>query len=395
MKILSIALLLLIRLLQTNAQELKDYTSVMRTAASLPMWDGYKSPMYGFAKNAFAEPVFPAQTVQATEGDSVHILGWNISRDHHTIHLHGLDVDMANDGDPMTSFELDHQTTFTYKFKATHAGTYLYHCHTTDVVHVQMGMYGLVVVRPANPKTAWTGGPSFDKEYSYLMSELDSTWHNNPPKQNMTDMTVKIPKYSPTYFLVNCKSKQKINDTIKAGLGNKVYLRLANIGFYDNLIVFPSELNASVIDSDGRPLPNAIRSDSLWISPGERYGVMVSSGQTALGNIQINFVDMNAYRIDGVEYIPFIINETVSTEEALSIENIKIHPIPVDGRLYISSSNSLESVTVKVTNVIGEQIFTTTLRNNEDGIDVSQLPNGLYFLKIGQSNLNKKIVVSH
>ncbi len=116
--------------------------------------------------------------------------------------MHGLDVDTRNDGDPSTSFWLGHlqDTTYSFKSKKTQE-TYLYHCHVADVSHVQMGMYGMIVVRSAGGvKTAWTGGPSFNKDYKWLMSEVDSVWHFHIPKHDTLADTVNIPKYIPNYF---------------------------------------------------------------------------------------------------------------------------------------------------------------------------------------------------
>jgi len=88
-------------------------------------------------------------------------------------------------------------TNFTYYFKAQHAGTYMYHCHVIASEHVQMGMYGGLIIRPKGfnpsdpsnrtiygrvgmrqpdgmvPKTS----TMFDKEYIYLLSEFDTNWH--------------------------------------------------------------------------------------------------------------------------------------------------------------------------------------------------------------------------
>ena len=42
---------------------------------------------------------------------------------------------------------------FTYFYRPHDAGTYMYHCHFEDVEHVQMGMTGMVFVRPKQNKT--------------------------------------------------------------------------------------------------------------------------------------------------------------------------------------------------------------------------------------------------
>lgn len=382
------------------AQGKKTYTSVMRTTGSATMWDTYKPVMYGFAENPIKAISFPAQTLVATEGDSVYVKAWNISQEHHTIHLHGLDVDMINDGDPMTSFELDHQQMYTYTFKAKNAGTYLYHCHTADVVHVQMGMYGLVVVKPKDPMTAWTGGPRFEKEYSFLMSELDAAWHDNIPKHDVTTMTAKIPKYEPSYFLINGKSKQLFTDTILGNIGSNIYLRLANIGFYDNQVILPAALNAQIIDSDGRPLPKARKRDTLNISPGERYGVMINAPSTAVGNIKVNFVELNTKTIKGFENIIYSINNTVRVEDKQLEQLFHIYPNPTNNELYIKSKiGAPEILHWRLNNMVGKSLMESSVPLENSGfqsINTSILQNGMYFLNINLPNgvsLTQKILV--
>jgi FtsP/CotA-like multicopper oxidase with cupredoxin domain len=145
-----------------HAQTTITYLCILRSNAQKDtLCDGRVLPIFGIASTLSGATKIPAKILYCNEGDSVVLNTKSISQgEHHTIHLHGLDVDTRNDGDPATSFWLSHQQDTTYSFKAKNAGTYLYHCHAADVVHVQMGMYGMIVVRAAGGvKTVWTGGP--------------------------------------------------------------------------------------------------------------------------------------------------------------------------------------------------------------------------------------------
>ena len=74
------------------------------------------------------------------------------------------------------------------------------------------------------------------------------------------------------------KPKQQLNDTtvsISADVGDKVYLRLINIGYTLNRITFPTALQATILSTDGRPIPSSEQSNVLDIYPGERYGVLL------------------------------------------------------------------------------------------------------------------------
>ena len=145
--------------------------------------------------------------------------------------MHGLDVDQNNDGVPSTSFFVQPGESGTYSFKADYTGNFLYHCHVGSVLHLQMGMYGAVIVRPANGvKEVYSGGPAYDREYIWLTHEIDKSWHD--------DYTAigAFTNYFPDHFQINGKSKNLIyNDSsvsiYNAFIGERLHLRLLKIGY--------------------------------------------------------------------------------------------------------------------------------------------------------------------
>ncbi|MHC5035610.1 MAG: multicopper oxidase domain-containing protein, partial [Planctomycetota bacterium] len=136
-------------------------------------WTGQDAQFAGNAQ-------FPAPIIYSAVGDVVEIRLKNLGvtaqptapNDPHSIHLHGLDVDAANDGVPETSLgavpanlcadgNTDAMTgtcsnnggpapgagnVIVYMYAAEHAGTYMYHCHQEADIHVNMGMFGALVV---------------------------------------------------------------------------------------------------------------------------------------------------------------------------------------------------------------------------------------------------------
>ena len=361
------------------------------------MWDGLDVPIYSMNSSLSAEPKIPARVIYCNEGDSVVLNALSLAQgEHHTIHLHGLDVDTRNDGDPMTSFWLEHLQDTTYSFKATHAGTYLYHCHVADVVHVQMGMYGLVIVKAAGGvNTAWTGGPAYDKEIHWLTSELDSAWHFNVPTHDPLTDTVNLPPYLPTYFLVNGKSEWQLdqNDSvaIKGIVGQKIYLRLANIGFYNNAIIFPSSLGATIIDSDGRPLPNPVSGDTVFVQPGERYGVLLTASVSISDSIPIHFVNMNTGLTENIQWAPLQIQSTVSTEHQASNGTTNFYPNPFNDHVNIRSSKS-DHYTIAIYDVYGKMIKKINSLGQDLSIPTNDLEPGIYNFVI-QGSINSKNIL--
>ncbi|MEZ4826702.1 MAG: multicopper oxidase domain-containing protein [Bacteroidia bacterium] len=290
-KHISFLLLLILYFSQGFAQTMKTFDLVARQSGTAIMWDGTSVDLWGFKEGLGGNVNLPSPLLVINEGDSVTLNVINQSSMPHTIHLHGLDVSQANDGVGATSFDIPPvMGTGTYKFKATHAGTFIYHCHVETVIHLQLGMYGGVVVKAAGgANNAWTGGPAFDSDYTWVISDVDTSWHTNIP------MNGSVPGFDPQYFLVNGKSKQQLNDTtvsITADVGDKVYLRMINIGYTRNRVIFPAALSAEILSSDGRPLPVSEVTDTVDIYPGERYSVMLDFASAVTDSILVEYYNM-------------------------------------------------------------------------------------------------------
>src|SRR5882757_7965529 len=106
------------------AQKTVKYNAYLRSDAGTDtMWDGRIIRVYGIASKLSEAPHIPAKTLYCNEGDTLDLHALSISQgDHHTIHLHGMDATTPNDGDPATSFWLNHQETANYTVYAAHAG---------------------------------------------------------------------------------------------------------------------------------------------------------------------------------------------------------------------------------------------------------------------------------
>lgn len=395
MKIKSIHILFLFLCLGVDAQNTITYQCILRSNSQKDtMCDGKVIPVFGITSTLGEKAKIPAKILYCNEGDSVVLNTRSISQnEHHTIHLHGLDVDTRNDGDPSTSFWLEHMQDTTYSFKAKHAGTYLYHCHVADVVHVQMGMYGMIVVRPVGGvKTAWTGGPAYDKDYKWLMSEVDSTWHYNVPYHDTLADTVHIPKYEPNYFLINgkCGGELFFDDSIKisGAQGEKILVRLANIGFNTNRIIFPSYLNAKIIDSDGRPLPAMIVNDTCYVMPGERFSVMIESSMQSAATVSVQYVDMNTGNILQTNNVQVNISGVIGIKEKnKNPELIKIFPNPASEDIFIESYLSAnEKLEYRVFNSLG-QLQCNSFFENETRVNISKWSQGLYLIAVYRDNI--------
>lgn len=157
----------------------------------------------------------------AREGEEFHVQLTNVGLaqrpdlfDAHTVHWHGFkNVIAFFDGEPTGSIAIPAGQTFTYVYMSHDPGTYMYHCHVEDVEHVQMGMTGLVFVRPrqdsdtnllnvgaarpapnANPFRgfAYNDGDAstgFDREFGMFLSEVWAEAH-------WADAHIQLPEWS-------------------------------------------------------------------------------------------------------------------------------------------------------------------------------------------------------
>jgi FtsP/CotA-like multicopper oxidase with cupredoxin domain len=296
---------------------------------------------------------FPAPMIYAAVGDVVELRLKNLGttatlapsapNDPHSIHLHGLDVDAANDGVPETSvgavpanlcadgttnndcsanggFVPGAGNVVVYMFSPKYAGTYMYHCHQEASIHVQMGMYGALVVYNKNDAAALTGpgsgaggtlyGWKYAKDYVLLESEIGPAQHvaeeisgdynginyhpaywflnglsfpntihvGLPGATGWTDWIAAHPGYDP--FIMGSVSAQE-----------KVLIRMINMG-YETQPMHMHGLHGKVIGSDqrawpwanppGSPFGQGMEKNTLNIGSGETYDWLIDFGQVTV-----------------------------------------------------------------------------------------------------------------
>ncbi len=336
---------------------------IARTVGEHILSDGDTVRTFGFTESLGAKVNVPAPTIWMNENDSFIVDLWNMSQGMpHTIHLHGLDVDQQNDGVPQLSFIVNHTMHGFYHFRAPHAGTYMYHCHVVSPVHVQAGMYGMLIVNAVGgANTAWTGGPAYNKQRVWMLAEMDKDWHHDT--MLMHDSTagakIPIPKYDPNHFQINGRSDHQLNDTsvqILAKANSAFYLRIGNMGYYGNRIVFPPALNAQIIASDGRDLPSAEVKDTLWLYPGERYGVMLYPTTEFIDSIEVGYQNLNTRQIDSTQYVKATIAGWQGIEEQ-TLDQPMIGPNPTDDAFVVSlSTEPGNKVAIELYGIDGRQV---------------------------------------
>lgn len=199
----------------------------------------------------------PGPELRVGVGDLVKITLRNTTGRAHTIHLHGItSLAQSMDGVPHTSQAVLPGQSYTYAFVATEAGTHMYHCHVETNLHLDMGMYGALIVEPRE-------GAVWAKDHVLMLDEWDS--HQDPD--------VLPHKATPNYHLVNGKAHPLIPD-LRVPQGEVHLLRLLNVGQEVHSMHLHG-MTFLVIAKDGQNLPLPYQADTLLIAPGERYDLLV------------------------------------------------------------------------------------------------------------------------
>lgn len=236
--------------------------------------------------------------------------------DGHTIHWHGfVNAVPLFDGVPELSISVPIGRDFTYYYRPHDPGTYMYHCHFEDVEHVQMGMTGMLFVRPAqNGNTAFyasgkyayndgDGSTGYDREFGFMLSEIFVEGHYRDAHIQTTDWT----DFNASFAALNGRTYpdtlaangnpmstaagrlqyQPISSLITANAGERVLLRLSSLGYQSHTMTVDS-FPLTVVAKDAALLKNGsvrnyITTNSVDVGPGESRDVIFTAPAYASG----------------------------------------------------------------------------------------------------------------
>jgi CopA family copper-resistance protein len=281
----------------------------------------------GVQSNALAiGGTVPGPLLRWREGEEVVIRVTNRLREATSIHWHGLLLAGVMDGAPgFNGYEaIAPGQTYTYRFQLRQAGTYWYHSHSA--AQEQAGMYGAIVIEPAQPETIRVA-----RDYVVLLSDHspeapDAIFRNlrnregyyNRGQRTFLDFArdVRRDGWSATVadrmawgemrmdptdladvtgyaFLINGLGPND-NKTFLFTPGERVRLRFINasaMSFYD--VAIP-DLRMTVIAADGLPvLPVPV--DEFRIGIGETYDVIVNPTTARAFTIMSESIDRSGY----------------------------------------------------------------------------------------------------
>ena len=378
MKLLFSILILLLGF-YLNGQTNVEYWLQARMNGVYELENGTEVEFWGYGDNTPPLPgnkiFLPGPILRFKEGDSAVVHFKNNSPEMHTIHFHGLDVNQANDGVGHTSQDILPNQTFDYKFKCTHAGTFLYHCHVLTTLHLAMGMYGMVIVDPpGGTGTLNTNTPVYSEEYPLLASEFNLNWNQNPISPGPFHL------YEANYFMINGKSGAQLQSgdhDIIGQLNTFIALRFANVSYSRVQYTLPSILEVSIVNSDGRRIPNNLSSGILDVYPGERFDVLVKSSTLLDSFLTVSYFDLRNDNLLGSNLVPIKIgaNESFQTYS----NQFHLWPNPVDGILNCNNPSN-ETIAYEICALDGVAVQNGNLKPGIQSLTI-ELVTGIYFLK--------------
>jgi FtsP/CotA-like multicopper oxidase with cupredoxin domain len=257
-----------------------------------------------------------APLLYVDEGEDVEISLFNLGfvmrpdlGDPHSVHWHGFRQAIPYfDGVPNTSIAVPLDRQFTYFYRPQDPGTYMYHCHVEDTEHVQMGMNGLLFVRPAQNSGAFKyvyndgdGSTAYDREFSVYLSEMWAEAH-------WADAHIQLPEwtdYKPDWYMLNGRvypdtlapssdlhanpfpepaalSYQPHSAVISAHPGQKVLLRFASLGYEEQSMTLAG-IPLRVVGKDATLLRGrngedlSYQTNTISIGPGESFDAIFTA----------------------------------------------------------------------------------------------------------------------
>ncbi len=176
-----------------------------------------------------------------------------------------------------------------YTFTASRPGTYVYHSGTRPELQIEMGLVGVIIVRPtgynpASPTAYGDGRSAYDREGLFLLTEMDARIHDTVQFQGVAALaaTDYLSDYFSGYWFINGRNApdsmatagsllyptQPYNAVPRMHPGEKFLMRVANLG--RQMHPFHHHGNhARILAKDGRLLESA---PGAGVAAGESAG---------------------------------------------------------------------------------------------------------------------------
>ncbi len=175
-------------------------------------WRAQEVPIHITPELAVAAWTFegdvPGPVIHVRQGDTIDFTLTNEGDVPHSMDFHAAQID------PKTAFRsVPKGESVTYSFEARRPGAFMYHCGTAPVLmHIGTGMYGAIIVDPAEPLPE-------AREFVLVQSE----YYLGEPESGFAEFDYrKMASTLPDYVVFNGRPDQYIREPIRVARGERV-----------------------------------------------------------------------------------------------------------------------------------------------------------------------------
>jgi FtsP/CotA-like multicopper oxidase with cupredoxin domain len=180
-------------------------------------------------------------TIEVVEGDRVRVYVTNRLPAGTTVHWHGLLLPNGMDGvGGLNQKVIRPGETFKYEFTIRQTGTAMYHSHHDEMTQMALGMTGLFIIHPRQPR-----GPQIDRDFAILLHEWAiPPGAARPDPNEMTDFNV---------LTMNARAFPG-TDPLVVRKGERVRIRLGNLSAMNHHPIHLHGYQFSITETDGGPI---------------------------------------------------------------------------------------------------------------------------------------------
>lgn len=198
----------------------------------------------------------PGPVIHVRQGQTVNFTLTNATNMSHSIDFHAAQTPWNINYQPVAPGQ-----SFSFSWKADYPGVFMYHCGTPPVmVHMANGMYGAVIVDPANGWAAPAQEYVLVQSEFYVQRTANGTYTLDTARMMNSDM--------PNYVVFNGYANQYTQSPLTVQAGQRVRLFIVNVG--------PSHFSAfhvigaifSDTYADGNPANHMQGNQTITIPPG-------------------------------------------------------------------------------------------------------------------------------
>jgi FtsP/CotA-like multicopper oxidase with cupredoxin domain len=275
--------------------------------------------------------------------------------DPHTVHFHGFpQASDIFDGVPDSTISINGGASLTYFYQIRRPGTYMYHCHVEATEHMQMGMLGNLYVKPAQDGAIYDdpndsevknydefayndgdGSTGYDVDFPIQLSSFDKSFHD----ESRDTQPLSFALIEDDYAMINGRgypeskdpatrtfrtspssgagpnnpaviddftgspdglhTSQPVSSHIQVNSGERILLRMSNLGITVNFTLTSLGLTMKVVGADATQLrgPTGLdlyyETNSLTFGGGESRDVLIDTTGVPPGTYFLYTTNLN------------------------------------------------------------------------------------------------------